>query len=426
MLNEDLRIELDYVYSRVVYANEQLQQLKHDENFKTFKQELITAKATFESVSDIGQGDEWFDKRLAALRDTLNEVNEISSNSKDRLDENAELKTKVKVKLITENRDLIRTEQGIVKSTVPTYLNPSKKHVDGSWIDEYTKQECSLSKGPFGVRNYWCYDFVCETFLKKYKRLPIDGYIINSEEEAIQILNSGGCSSAVEVRIQERKENEEFDNIERNFIGETPLWIKFSPSDFINFSGKDMNLRDVEVLFTNTCTAWFKISAQILQGWDEKKKAYRRYEMTKFHNLFNLGYIDDKAKINNSRTYYIFFDTPLSKFIVHNLLSGAIMFIDKETYNYSDLEQILLRHYVLGNTIRVIKPSVEECINNLAMRDSNITNATNRIYDAWKALKEKGYIDTVEKKVREKEWRKKKIYEDYFEVTKTGGKNGKK
>ena len=103
--------------------------------------------------------------------------------------------------------------------------------------------------------------------------------------------------------------------------------------------------------------------------------------------------------------------------------SGATMLIDKETYDYSDLEQILLRRYVLGNTIRVIKPSIEECINNLGLRDSNITNSTNRIYDAWKALKEKGYIDSLEKKVREKEWRKKKIYQHYFEVIKTPAKN---
>ena len=426
MLRDEQRDYLNQTYSWLMNLNNQYLQSKNADALEALRRELVNAKEIFECLVDEGQGEEWFDKRLAAIRNALNEIDEASPNSKTQRDGNAEMKTEVKANITTENRDLIRTEQGIVKSTVPTYLSPGKKHLDGSWVDEFTKQECSLLKGPFGVRNYWCYDFVCETFLKKYKKLSVESYIINSEEEAIQILNSGGCSSAVEVRIQERKENEEFDNIERNFIGETPLWIKFSPSDFINFSGKDMNLRDVEVLFTNTCTAWFKISAQILQGWDEKRKAYRRYEMTKFHNLFNLGYIDDKAKINNSRTYYIFFDTPLSKFIVHNLLSGAIMFIDKETYNYSDLEQMLLRHYVLGNTIGVVKPSVEECINNLGIRDSNITNSTKRIYDAWKALKEKGYIDTVEKKVREKEWRKKKIYEDYFEVTKAGGKNGKK
>ena len=366
MLNENQRDYLGHVYSNLLSLNDQYLQSGNFENFEALRRELVSAKEIFESLIDDGQGDEWFDKRLASIRNTL---------------KNSENFAKGLRKPETTSQEVFAySERGMNKTILPISKAireikfPVELEING---EKYSTTNC------WEARNFMTMDALAYLILKKLgfprKAQTIFDNIEDIEKRA-EFLKS-------EDIVTEHKLEQDLVSSFKN----TKFWVKFGTEFFRQFTGKQLETQQITDLLTETACK-FTFSYPVLLKDENKKITEQKYRISVHTSFFTLAYIDalDKNDKTKKRAFYAFFNTGLGECFVNNLLAkGYDMMDTKKFYSLPSLAQMFFRKFIVHHShFGPIHKSLEEIRKGLNLRikgDSDlISYLRQKVFDPLK------------------------------------------
>jgi len=371
MLNEDQRDYLDQVYFSLLSANSQFVQLKTIEHFEALRRELMMAKQIFESLIEQGLGDELFEKRLQAIKNTLTESETFAEDLIDSHKPQQEL-------FAYSERGMNKTLMPISKA-VREIKFPIELEING---EKYSTTNC------WEARNFMTMDALSYLVLKKLgfprKAQTIFDSVEDIEKRA-EILKSEDI--AAEHQLEEDLISS-FKNLK--------YWVKFDAEFFREFTGKQLETHQITNLLTETACK-FTLSYPVLLRDKKNRIKEQKYKVSVHTSFFTLAYIDalDKNDKTKKRAFYAFFNTGLGECFVNNLLAkGYDMFSTKMFYSLPSLAQMFFRRFILHHShFGPIHKSLQEIREglNLTIKDDSdlIAYLKNRVFDP---LKETGGI----------------------------------
>jgi hypothetical protein len=379
MLNKDQRDPLEYVYSRLEYANEQWQQSKIAENLEAFKRELIVTKDIFESLIDQGQGDEWFDKRLDGIRDTLKELNVAMKD-----ESKVEVKPEVKAEEEASGELKNLADRELSSRLIPIAKKRKEKGFPFEWRDNKANSICT-SSGYWDWKNFMVTDVVDTKFVRKLQTMGVT-------EENINNLES----------LDVKTDDEKFNNIAKT----VKLWVKVTDDEFREMTGKHYSSEEIHNLFKSTFSVIFsipyKVKKLVMGQYVEEKNAFY------VHNSAIGEYGVVRHEEVNARTgvvvrrrdHYVLLNTTLGKLHVDSLLNKNFMGIDKALYDLPASSQYFYRHFLHNNNYPVMEIGLKKIIYALNIEyTSNKTAMIRYLEDqTLQPLVKHGFIDSFKMK----------------------------
>ena len=371
MLNEDQREYLDHVYSKLLWTNDQYLQSRNLENFEALRRDLMTAKEIFESLIEQGQGEEWFEKTLQIIKNTLKDSEVAAEEYKK---SNAAAQEVFAYSERGMNKTIMPISKAIREIKFPVELE-----ING---EKYSTTNC------WEARNFMAMDALSYLILKKLGFPRKAQTIFDSVEEIekrAELLKS-------EDIVTEHQLEEDLMSLFKN----VKYWVKFDAEFFREFTGKQLETQQITDLLTETACK-FTLSYPVLLRDENKMIKEQKYRVSVHTSFFTLAYIDalDKNDKTKKRTFYAFFNTGLGECFVNNLLAkGYDMFNTKKFYSLPSLAQMFFRKFILHHShFGPIHKSLEEIRKGLNLRikgDSDlISYLKDRVFDP---LKEKGGI----------------------------------
>jgi hypothetical protein len=367
MLNEDQRQQLNEVWSRLERKNDQYLQSRNVETFEALKQELIDAKEIFESLIEQGQGEEWFEKRLHIVTNTLKNAERAAEEYRK------SHATPQEVFAYSEramNKTIIPISKAIREMKFPVELE-----ING---EKYSTTNC------WEARNFMTMDALSYLILKKLgfprKAQTIFDSVQDIEKRA-ELLKSDDI--ATEHQLEEDLVSS-FKNVK--------YWVKCDAEFFREFTGKQLETQQITDLLTETACK-FTLSYPVLLRDKNKNIKEQKYRVSVHTSFFTLAYIDalDKNDKSKKRTFYAFFNTGLGECFVNNLLAKGYDMLDtKKFYSLPSLAQMFLRKFIVHHShFGPIHKSLEEIRRGLNLTikgDSDlIAYLKNRVFDPLKA-----------------------------------------
>ncbi len=415
MLNEDQREYLDQVYTRLIRTNDQYLQSRNVETFEALKRELVNANEIFESLIEQGQGEEWFEKGLQVIKNTLKNVESFEGEVRD--------------SHATPQEVFAYSERGMNKTIMPISKAireikfPVELEING---EKYSTTNC------WEARNFMAMDALSYLILKKLgfprKAQTIFDSVEDIEKRA-ELLKS-------EDIVTEHQLEEDLMSLFKN----VKYWVKFDAEFFREFTGKQLETQQITDLLTETACK-FTLSYPVLLRDENKMIKEQKYRVSVHTSFFTLAYIDslDKNDKTKKRTFYAFFNTGLGECFVNNLLAKGYDMLDtKNFYSLPSLAQMFFRKFIVHHShFGPIHKSLEEIRKRLNLTikgDSDlIAYLRNRVFEP---LKKNGDISDYQvKKELNDYWiyfrrsdRKYQIHQENLkslEEKKTGSKDSK-
>lgn len=415
MLNEDQREYLDQVYTRLIRTNDQYLQSRNVETFEALKRELVNANEIFESLIEQGQGEEWFEKGLQIIKNTLKNVKSFEGEVRD--------------SHATPQEVFAYSERGMNKTIMPISKAireikfPVELEING---EKYSTTNC------WEARNFMAMDALSYLILKKLgfprKAQTIFDSVEDIEKRA-ELLKS-------EDIVTEHQLEEDLMSLFKN----VKYWVKFDAEFFREFTGKQLETQQITDLLAETACK-FTLSYPVLLRDENKMIKEQKYRVSVHTSFFTLAYIDalDKNDKTKKRTFYAFFNTGLGECFVNNLLAKGYDMLDtKKFYSLPSLAQMFFRKFIVHHShFGPIHKSLEEIRKRLNLTikgDSDlIAYLRNRVFEP---LKKNGDISDYQvKKELNDYWiyfrrsdRKYQIHQENLkslEEKKTGSKDSK-
>lgn len=335
MLNEDQREYLDQVYTRLIRTNDQYLQSRNVETFEALKRELVNANEIFESLIEQGQGEEWFEKGLQVIKNTLKNVESFEGEVRD--------------SHATPQEVFAYSERGMNKTIMPISKAireikfPVELEING---EKYSTTNC------WEARNFMAMDALSYLILKKLgfprKAQTIFDSVEDIEKRA-ELLKS-------EDIVTEHQLEEDLMSLFKN----VKYWVKFDAEFFREFTGKQLETQQITDLLTETACK-FTLSYPVLLRDENKMIKEQKYRVSVHTSFFTLAYIDslDKNDKTKKRTFYAFFNTGLGECFVNNLLAKGYDMLDTKNFIV-----FLLWHrcslgslsYIIVTSVRYINP----------------------------------------------------------------------
>ena len=378
MLSHEQRDYLNQTYSWLMNLNNQFVRSKSADIFETLKRECLTAKEIFESLVDEGQGDEWFDKTLEGIRNTLQKMDKIRPNSEGSPEQPSQSYMKLQEVFAYSERGMNKTIMPISKA-IREIKFPVELEING---EKYSTTNC------WEARNFMAMDALSYLILKKLG-FPRKAQTIFDSLEAIEkraeLLKS-------EDIVTEHQLEEDLMSLFKN----VKYWVKFDAEFFREFTGKQLETQQITDLLTETACK-FTLSYPVLLRDENKMIKEQKYRVSVHTSFFTLAYIDalDKNDKSKKRTFYAFFNTGLGECFVNNLLAkGYDMFNTKKFYSLPSLAQMFFRKFILHHShFGPIHKSLEEIRKGLNLRIKGNSDLISYLKDrVFEPLKEKGGI----------------------------------
>lgn len=337
MLTQDDIDTLDYQLKKLEYGSAEFDRLQDEQSFSHLKNELKNAKYIYESCIGKAEGVEWFQERLnrinAALKKAEDIDSKITSSQTTPLQTLPTPGTPQKVFAYSEramNKTIVPISKAIREIKFPVELE-----IHG---EKYSTTNC------WEARNFMTMDALAYLILKKLGFPRKAQTIFDSVEEIekrAELLKS-------EDIVMEHKLEE---NLVSSFKN-TKYWVKCDAEFFREFTGKQLETKQITDLLTETACK-FTFSYPVLLKDENKKLTENKYRVTVHTSFFTLAYIDalDRNDKSKKRTFYVFFNTGLGECFVNNLLAKGYDMLDtKKFYNLPSLAQMFFRRFILHHS----------------------------------------------------------------------------
>jgi hypothetical protein len=274
------------------------------------------------------------------------------------------------------------SERGMNK-VIPAVQRKRHEPFPLEWTDKWGN-ECSVSNGHWGAKNYRVMDAIGYMFVLKKggdslpdKWSPIFNDLFDVQRRELQLHNIQ-TPNALIAKVES---------------------VSFTDRDFREFTGLKLSSSETLDLLLETSRVEFKLTFPLrLKSTGNKENIHR---MNYYSRFFELSYEDLKVRrdgIVQHRRYRIMFKTLLGELFVNNLLARYNDPIDQRFYLLPASAQILYRRLMLHHNFRATSISLRKVAEAAGLRDENEANLINTIErNILDPLKEFGYIEGYEK-----------------------------
>ena len=266
------------------------------------------------------------------------------------------------------------SEKGLNKVIRP--LRRKKDHViqyPVEWVDDKTRQLCSINNGLWDDRNYMVMDALAYMLLMKegedrfpQKVIPVFGNLesINRREEELN-------GNPKEPNAPPAPS----DTADISWIRNHKYWVRFDDAEFNRLTRKSLKSIDILNLLLDTARVEFKLAYPV-KVKSENGPREHLYRMNVFSRFFELVSIEKERadRIVQRREYHVCFNTILGELFVHNLKSKYYDLLDSSFYHLPQNAQVFYRRFFLHHTYKRLALNLETIVERLNLSDRNITN----------------------------------------------------
>ena len=294
------------------------------------------------------------------------------------------------------------SERGINKAIRPLMKTGNKEiEYPFEWQDDKFNQNCFISNGTWGPKNYTVMDVIGYFFLLKEggDALPYIEPPIFDDLDSIEVreteLNQPLKPSSSDI------DQSSITGSDLDLIKRSRHWLKFNDADFRRFTSLKMNSNDIRQLLLDTSRVEFKLVFPVRLKDGKNKFKERPYIMNLYSRLFELAYIDKIVRTDGvikNREYYVVFNTMLGELFVNNLKTHNFDWLGNNFYSLPLSAQLLYRRLLLHHNHTVIPLKLDTIKERLNLRDDNITNLVGTIeVNALEPLRKYGFITSYKK-----------------------------
>ncbi len=297
------------------------------------------------------------------------------------------------------------SERGINKVIMPvTKKRNQPVSFPLQWVDEKTKENCFISNGFWGVKNFMVMDVLGYFLLLKQGKnlLPAEPLPVFSDLDSINRRAKELDKPNYIVKYPPTMNEQDVD-----YFKGMKFYIHFNDDIFRKFTSASISSNDIMNLLLETSRVEFKIvyPVRLQEG---KKQKNNNYYMNFFSRFFEFGFIDrerDDGIIRN-REYYVAFNTILGELFAHNLLSKNYDWVEPSFYTLPYSAQILYRRFLIHNNYLHTQLKLETIAEKLNLRDKNKSNLVKTIeQSALNPLIEQGLIESYVKEEGLQGWK---------------------